>query len=318
MYQFGISVVIEKEAFMLRYTKGIFTFEPYDDKSISLSCHLSMQINKTVFMNDLFDILDLKFAPSTSYNFINLAIHINDQYLESQTISQKDGIIYLVSDGEFTKIGGTSYNLHKRLLELQTGNAKKLSILGSYPTLYMLQSERLVQNKYKSNNILNEWFSLDSSEISNILNKKEVYSNISTPFELSLQSMINILHAQYSVILDVRNYEAKKLRRLFNKMPFSPIKLFSKIDIDKFTSPSVASYLSKKINIQKNVDDNNHILKKLSHVEKLNEYIEYLNSEKIKLMSKYGFYYSDDEGIYRYLRTNNRITDEAPSLADMV
>lgn len=318
MYRFGISVVVEKKAFMLHYTKGIFSFEPYSKDSISLSRHLSMEINNYIFNSDLFDILGFKFSLSTSYNFINLASHLDSQYIKSQSVSKKNGVVYLVSDGCFTKIGGTSYNVPKRLLELQTGNAKKLSIIGSYPTSYLLQSERLVQNKYKDDNIRNEWFKLDSKQISNILHKKEVFKNTIIPRHISRQSRIDILFAQHSLIKDVRDYEVKVLRRLSNKLPYSYSGLLRKIVENDFKSDAVASYSAKKINFQKYQSDLNNLIKKMDHAKKLSEYIDFINIEKIKCMEEYNFYYSDEEGIFRDSITNENITDDVPSFADVV
>jgi len=90
------------------------------------------------------------------------------------------GMIYLVTDGEYTKIGATSYNIQKRLNELQTGNARKLHLLGCYPVENKISTESFLHSLYKEKHILGEWFKLDNQDIKNILNAK--YDEISEDF----------------------------------------------------------------------------------------------------------------------------------------
>lgn len=97
-----------------------------------------------------------------------------NKWLMTLNASRSDGrgTIYLVTDGENTKIGATTYNTQKRLNELQTGNAKRLMIVGSYEVENKLSSERALHQEYQDKNILGEWFKLDSSDINRILAEK--------------------------------------------------------------------------------------------------------------------------------------------------
>lgn len=64
------------------------------------------------------------------------------------------GYVYGITDGEYVKIG-YSVNPPKRVAELQTGNARTLSLLGTI--------ERAMHAKYQKINVLQEWFELDSA-----------------------------------------------------------------------------------------------------------------------------------------------------------
>lgn len=70
------------------------------------------------------------------------------------------GYVYLITDGEYVKIG-YSVNPPKRVAELQTGNARVLSLLGTIKGTE--QDERALHAKYAHLNVLQEWFELDSA-----------------------------------------------------------------------------------------------------------------------------------------------------------
>jgi len=82
------------------------------------------------------------------------------------------GNIYLVSDGKNTKIGATTYNPTKRLNELQVGNAKKLTLIGSYQVERRIATESMLHDTYQDQNIRGEWFSLSDNDIVDILSKR--------------------------------------------------------------------------------------------------------------------------------------------------
>ncbi len=65
---------------------------------------------------------------------------------------------YLVSDGEFVKIGVfTEGKLKQRLLTLQNGNPRKLKVLATSAS----NIEKLCHYEFEDLNVLNEWFRLD-------------------------------------------------------------------------------------------------------------------------------------------------------------
>ncbi len=65
---------------------------------------------------------------------------------------------YLVSDGEFVKIGVfTEGKLRRRLIVLQTGNPRKLKVLATSAS----NIEKLCHYEFEDLKVLNEWFRLD-------------------------------------------------------------------------------------------------------------------------------------------------------------
>lgn len=90
------------------------------------------------------------------------------------------GFIYLVSDGINTKIGATTYNPVKRLNELQVGNAKELTLIGSYAVERRIATESLLHETYRHKNIRGEWFKLSGQDIVDIINNRVQSSNNNT------------------------------------------------------------------------------------------------------------------------------------------
>lgn len=67
----------------------------------------------------------------------------------------KQGYVYCISDGEYVKVG-YSTNPEARVPELQTGNARTLTLLGAIPGT--VSDEKALHIKYIKNNVLQEWF----------------------------------------------------------------------------------------------------------------------------------------------------------------
>lgn len=80
----------------------------------------------------------------------------------------KPGFVYLLGDASqnLYKIGMTTKPIEERLKELQTGNATELHLCAYHITDYPRRVESILHNKFKNRNVLNEWFELDSKEIS--------------------------------------------------------------------------------------------------------------------------------------------------------
>lgn len=78
---------------------------------------------------------------------------------------RKSNVIYLITDGEYTKIGIGTGNATNRLKQFQTGNPKKLWI--EFETIIDNASslELFLHNKFKNKRLQGEWFSLDKSDI---------------------------------------------------------------------------------------------------------------------------------------------------------
>jgi hypothetical protein len=81
-------------------------------------------------------------------------------------------LVYLITDGIYTKIGKGN-DPEKRVIDLQRGSPNKLSVLGTleYPTdAEALAAEYKLQQTYKHQQVLGEWFLLTTYEIAKILN----------------------------------------------------------------------------------------------------------------------------------------------------
>ena len=80
-------------------------------------------------------------------------------------------LLYLISDGEFTKIGVTTDTTFNRLKTLQTANARKLYCEFSIIVDNATKIERDLHKRYKSKRLMGEWFNLSKRDIKNIKNK---------------------------------------------------------------------------------------------------------------------------------------------------
>lgn len=131
--------------------------------------------------------------------------------------SDGKGWIYLITDKEYTKIGATSYNVKKRMCELQTGNPKKLEIIGKYRVDNKITTEKFIHNKYKEKNILNEWFELDSEEIREILLLKENVLNESEIKFITEEEKRSIDFTLNTQVKEYDDYCDKIIKRNENK-----------------------------------------------------------------------------------------------------
>lgn len=79
-----------------------------------------------------------------------------------------EGYVYLICDPANTtfKIGVTRDLKSQRLKKLQTGNSTELFLSGIYKTKYPFRMESMLHSKFKVKNELNEWFNLNSYEVS--------------------------------------------------------------------------------------------------------------------------------------------------------
>jgi hypothetical protein len=90
----------------------------------------------------------------------------------------KKGYVYLIRQGEtdLYKIGSTSKEPEKRLLELQCGNPERLFLIQVYRTDFPQKIENLMHIALSKNRVRNEWFRFDLSmedAFTNECSKKE-------------------------------------------------------------------------------------------------------------------------------------------------
>jgi hypothetical protein len=75
------------------------------------------------------------------------------------------GYVYLLTDGEFYKIGVTRGSIEKRIKKLQTGNPYCIDIVDYYETENPFKMEQMLHNRHKHQRVNNEWFSLKQDDI---------------------------------------------------------------------------------------------------------------------------------------------------------
>lgn len=91
------------------------------------------------------------------------------------------GEVYLISDGEYFKIGFTTIGTPNRVKLLQTGCPNEITIIATYESYNYRKLESWLHRKYKNLCVGGEWFDLDTDIVSNFLNEaKKIDSNINT------------------------------------------------------------------------------------------------------------------------------------------
>lgn len=126
--------------------------------------------------------------------------------------------IYLISDGEHTKIWATTYNITKRLNELQTGNSKLLKIIWFYEVKNKISTESFLHEKHQEKHILWEWYKLWNEDIKDIMDHKYDIINeygFTTLREEDSEKIVETLH---DIIIDMEEYNQKIAKRKKNKM----------------------------------------------------------------------------------------------------
>ena len=79
------------------------------------------------------------------------------------------GYIYLIGEignENRYKIGSTrSKDINKRLKQLQTGNSEELYIKESFETSHPFKLETMLHNRFKTSNLIGEWFELSNEDV---------------------------------------------------------------------------------------------------------------------------------------------------------
>lgn len=132
------------------------------------------------------------------------------------------GCVYLVSDGEFTKIGATSYAVSKRLNELQVGNAKPLTLIGWYEVQNKISTEAHLHDRYKSKNVRGEWFNLTQMDVYEILSSRLDVINRDRFFKLTAADEESLLDAAKIASAHFTQMHRKLYDRLLRNMAHTP------------------------------------------------------------------------------------------------
>lgn len=77
------------------------------------------------------------------------------------------GYVYLLTDGNFFKIGVTRGSIDKRIKKLQTGNPDDIVIVQYHQTEYPFKMEKLLHTRHNHQRVNNEWFDLSLEDIKN-------------------------------------------------------------------------------------------------------------------------------------------------------
>ncbi len=92
------------------------------------------------------------------------------------------GYVYLIgeigNENRF-KIGATKCkDINKRLKQLQTGNSEELYIKESFETTRPFKLETMLHNRFKTSNLIGEWFELSKDDVNNFKNVCHKLQNI--------------------------------------------------------------------------------------------------------------------------------------------
>ena len=89
------------------------------------------------------------------------------------------GYVYLIRNRENLtyKIGVTKNNPEKRVKQLQTGNSDELDLLYTFETNYPYRLEKMLHTNYSLYRENNEWFVLDSEQVSLFLDTCDKLQN---------------------------------------------------------------------------------------------------------------------------------------------
>ena len=205
----------------------LYTENKNENYKDSLYCNIEMTLDKkkiTIGLVELMGEEDMCYCGSETYANKIFTAPLDHKKLDKWLIKvlgrklDTKGKIYLITDGEYTKIGATSYNTKKRLNELQTGNPKKLIEIGNYNVNNKITTEKMLHDKYAHKHILGEWFKLNSIDINNILLSQEqiVYSSKYQVVNELIKSEIDKALIQISYDADLAVFKLQK--RLLNKL----------------------------------------------------------------------------------------------------
>lgn len=90
-------------------------------------------------------------------------------------LSYMEGYVYLIGESgneNRYKIGSTRCkDINKRLKQLQTGNSEQLYIKEYFETTHPFKLETMLHNRFKSSNLIGEWYDLSKDDIAAFKNE---------------------------------------------------------------------------------------------------------------------------------------------------
>lgn len=79
------------------------------------------------------------------------------------------GNVYLITNGDYYKIGITKGNITKRIQSLQTGNPNPLILVNSYTSNNYRKIESWFHRHYRDKRLEGEWFDLTHDDVDSFL-----------------------------------------------------------------------------------------------------------------------------------------------------
>jgi len=110
---------------------------------------------------------DIISIPSISESMRQKNIEIGGS-IEVKNTKKISNVLYLITDGIYTKIGIATKNATRRLKQCQTGNPKKLWIEFEVFITNAREIEAKLHKEYSDKRLMGEWFKLDKSDIEDI------------------------------------------------------------------------------------------------------------------------------------------------------
>ena len=86
--------------------------------------------------------------------------------------NMNNGKVYLVGnlDENLYKIGWTRGDINNRVLQLQTGNPKKIEAVNEFESKHYVKLETYMHNRHGSKRQEGEWFELTQEDVMNFTN----------------------------------------------------------------------------------------------------------------------------------------------------
>lgn len=244
-----------------------------DAKELSSAICEDIEGEQNNFIGEMFPIFKISSEVEGKIKVLNI------QKLLAQIDRQKKinrGTIYLISDGQYTKIGATTYNPEKRRNELQTGNPRCLKILGTYITKNRFIQEQKLHNDFSHKNILGEWFDLTDYDVSEILDSGDGNYYEPITYFLSKENQDSLIALQKQV----KTNFAITLHNIHTEMIwdflFTNFSEYSEV-IDNIEDDNIQAAISILLDlIQKGVIPNNKLEEQTNKIKEMIDIHEYL------------------------------------------
>ncbi len=105
------------------------------------------------------------------------------------------GYVYLLTDGEYYKIGVTRGDIEKRIKKLQTGNPYDIVVVDYYCTKHPFKIEQMLHARHSHQRMKNEWFELPDNSVKNFRKEcekmEEIISSLQSNYFFNKKPEIN-------------------------------------------------------------------------------------------------------------------------------